>query len=87
MKFSLAALFGAVFGHSEAELFLQGEVNLVANSTDLADEIGSGSCQGFFGDNIFDLKPFDQMNRDMQKHTPAISTAAGSGNIFAYKLC
>ena len=86
MKFSLATLFGAVYGHSEAEMSLQEEITLAANATnDLADEIGSGACQGFFGDDIYDLKPFDQMNRNMEKHTAALAEAGS--NVFAYKLC
>ena len=86
MKFSLAALLGAVYGHNEAELFMQEEVSLAVVTGDLADKIGSGSCQAYFGDNIFDMKAFDQMNRNMEKHTAALADAEGN-NLFAYKMC
>merc|ERR1719506_133025 len=84
MKFTLSALLlGVVMGH---EMFLQDGETLAATA-DHTDTIGSGSCQGFFGDDIIDLKPFDQHNRDMKHHMAAIEPAAGANNYFVYKLC
>jgi len=40
-----------------------------------------------FGDDIFDLKPFDQHNRDKKHSMAAIEPAAGTNNYFIYKLC
>ena len=72
MKLSLSALFGAVYGMNEAEMFLQQEVSLATDPILQTAVIGSGHCQAMFGGDIIDLKPFDQQNRDMHKMTAAI---------------
>lgn len=95
MKFSLAAIFGAVAAHNDAEMFLQeqvslaGEVYVAPQPNDISDKIGSGMCQGFFGENVYDLKHFDSMNRDMAKMTAAIAVSKTNtaDDIFAYKVC
>lgn len=87
MKFALTALLGAVFGH-QAEMFLQDEVALAAADPVVhTDTIGSASCQAMFGDDIYDLKPLDQEDRDKKHSKAAIQAADGTDNFFVYKLC
>jgi len=71
MKFTFCALLSAASALTKGEMFLQDEINLTAaNPSDISDGIGSGNCQAFFGDDIYDLKGFDQENRD-KKHSMA----------------
>jgi len=86
MKFTFCALLSAASAFSNAEMFLQDEINLAVTAPVAHDSIGSGDCQAFFGDDIYDLKGFDQFNRD-KKHSMAAKMDANNNSIFIYKAC
>lgn len=52
---------------------------------ELASPIGSGICSAFAGYDFYNLKDFDALNRNKDKHTPATITNAGSS--FQFKTC
>jgi hypothetical protein len=92
MKF--ACILGAASALKQGEMFLQEQINLATETNTTvkadADAIGSGNCQGFFGDNVYDLKKFDEESRNMAKHIASVaptSNANSQSSVFIYKAC
>jgi hypothetical protein len=92
MKF--ACILGAASALKQGEMFLQEQINLATETNTTvkadADAIGSGNCQGFFGDNVYDLKKFDEESRNMVKHTASVaptSNKSSQSSVFIYKAC
>jgi len=89
MKFTFCALLSAASALTKGEMFLQDEINLSTSTVPIpdSDRIGSGSCQGFFGDDIYDLKGFDQFNRDKANSMAAVISTGTNKQSFIYKAC
>lgn len=47
--------------------------------------IGNGVCQTYVVNNVYDLKNFDEMGRDLYWNTPNVIQS--NDNIFIYKTC
>lgn len=77
MAFTLAGTTSAAV----SELNNQ-SVELMSSNT-----IGSGVCQTFLGNNIYDLKKFDEMHRDIYWNTPAVIQTQDASSAFMYKTC